>query len=126
MNIIKKASIALIAVFILSMGLSYFGLDGANVAEASLKSTVKSNSTEDLTETVDNAGQEIVKLGRDIGIVLLVVMIGWMGYSLVIKKSAEGLADMKGRMVGVIIAVALIFFSEQILGAIFGIFGYKI
>lgn len=95
-------------------------------AEATLKSTVKSNSTTTLTTTVDTAGKSAVKIARDIGIVGLVIMIVWMGYSLFFKKSAEGLADMKGRLGLLIIAVAFVFFAEQILGAIFGIFGYTI
>ena len=97
-----------------------------DVAEASLKDDVSSNSTTTLTNTVDKAGRNIVKTARDIGVVALVILLIWMGYSLFIKKSAEGLADMKGRLGAAVLAIAFVFFSEQILGAIFGIFGYTL
>lgn len=96
-------------------------------AEASsLKNDVKSKSTATLTNTVDKAGSNVVKFARDIGIVALIVLLIAMGYSLFVKKSVEGLADMKGRMGAACIAIAFVFFSEQILGALFGIFGYTI
>lgn len=113
----------------LSFTVSHFGyidLGTDQVAEASLKSKVTSNNTKQVESTVDKAGSGVIKLARDIGVVVLVVMLVWAGYSLFVKKSAEGLADMKGRLGVMILAIAFIFFSEQIIGAILSIFGVKL
>lgn len=131
-NLMSKILIAFIATLILSVGvghyLSYeFGFETTNVAEASLKGAVKKNNgTSQLEKTVDKAGNEIVKLARDVAIVVAVIVIVWAAYSLFVKRSAEGLADMKGRMGVLLLAIALIFFTEQILGAILGMFGVKL
>jgi uncharacterized Tic20 family protein len=102
-------------------------IDLSDVAEAaSLKDTVKSKTTTTLTKTVDDAGKNFVKLARDIAVAGLVIVLVTMAYSMFIKKSVEGLADMKSRMGIVVLAVAFIFFTEQILGAIFGLLGYKL
>ncbi|MFS0783403.1 hypothetical protein [Bacillus sp. 1P06AnD] len=96
-----------------------------DVAHAdSLKGNVKSDSGTALFNTIDNFGAQLVKLARQIGVVALVILVVWMGYSLFIKKSAEGLADMKGRLGAMCIAIAFVFFSEKIIGAILGMFGY--
>lgn len=127
-SLFKKVIVVALLSFALGIALPYVSdLHFYDVAEASsLKDSVKSNSTTTLTKTVDTAGTNVVKLGRDLGIVGLVIMLVWMGYSLFVKKSVEGLAEMKGRLGAALVAIAFIFFSEQILGAIFGIFGYTI
>ncbi|WP_019156883.1 hypothetical protein [Robertmurraya massiliosenegalensis] len=130
-SLIKKILIVLLAVLVLSLGIGQvishqFNLELTNVAEASLKSKVSGSNLNQLEKTVDSAGNTLVKFARDIAIVVAIILIMLMAYSLFIKKSAEGLADMKGRMGGLILAIALIFFTEQILGAILGIFGVKI
>lgn len=128
MKLLKKIVAVTLLAFALGLVITHVGdFSLTHVAEAadppSLKNTVKSKTTTTLTNTVDSAGSSIVKLARDIGVVALIILLIWMGYSLFIKKSSEGLADMKGRMGLAVLAVAFIFFSEQILGAIFGIFG---
>lgn len=130
-NLIKKIVVALLATLVLSFGfgefLSYqFGFESTNIAEASLKGQVKSSNINELENTVDNAGKQIVDLAREIAIVIAVIVIIWGAYSLFVKKSAEGLADMKGRMGVLLLAIAMIFFTEKILGAIFGLFGVSI
>jgi hypothetical protein len=131
-NLITKIAIALLATFILSIGFgqiaSYeLNLKTTNVASAAdLKSQVKANNVGELTKTVDNAGSQIVDIARQIAIVVAIVVIIWGAYSLFIKKSAEGLADMKGRMGVLFLALAMIFFTEKILGAVFGLLGVKI
>ncbi|MEK5217743.1 hypothetical protein [Psychrobacillus sp. FSL H8-0487] len=126
-NMIQKVILSFITIFILSFGLSnVIGIEMADTAEATLKSQIKANNQDKLEATIDKAGKEVVNTAREIAIVALVVLIIWMAYSLLIKKSAEGLADMKGRLGGVVIAVAFIFFTDQILGAIFGVLGVKL
>lgn len=126
-NLFQKVILSFIAIFILSLGLSnVIGIELADNAGATLKSQIKANNQDKLEQTIDNAGQEAVDTARELAIAALVVLIIWMAYSLLIKKSAEGLADMKGRLGGVIIAIAFIFFTDQILGAIFGILGVKL
>lgn len=130
MNITKKILIALLATFILSFGLgpieSQIGLEPTDTASAALKDDIKKNNIEDLEKTVDGAGTNFVKLAREVAIVVAVILVILMAYSLFVKKSVEGLADMKGRLGGLLIALAFVFFTEQILGAIFGLFGVKI
>ncbi|MGA5692686.1 hypothetical protein [Cytobacillus pseudoceanisediminis] len=127
MKLLKRVLVILTASLVLGLTVSQIGDFGlAPTAEASLKSTVSKNTTTTLTNTVDSAGKNVVKLARDIAVAVLVFLICWMGYSLFFKKSAEGLADLKGRMGLALAAVAFIFFPEQILGAIFGIFGVKL
>lgn len=128
MSLVKKILVVTLMTFALGVVLPYVSdFSFQHVAEASsLKDSVKTKTTTTLTNTVDGAGKNIVKTARDIGVVGLIVLLIWMGYSLFVKKSVEGIADMKGRLGGAIIAIALIFFSEQILGAIFGIFGVTI
>lgn len=128
-NFLTKVLILLTTTLILSVGLGiYLGYEFGfeTTAEASLKDKVKSSNIEDLENTVDNAGVQIVDLARDIGIVVAIIVILWAAYSLLIKKSAEGLADMKGRMGVLLIAIGFIFFTEQILGAILGLFGVEL
>jgi hypothetical protein len=122
----KKALIMLMAVFVLTLGFSqvFPGLIGVDTAEAtSLKSQINSNSTTTLTTSVDTAGANIIKLAKDIALVVLFILIIWMGYSVWFKKTAEGLADMKGRLIGLLIAIAFVFMPEKILGALFKLFG---
>jgi len=130
-NLIKKVFISLLALMILTFSVGevishQFNLESANTAHASLKAKIKSNNEKQLEDTVNDAGESIVDFTREVAIVVSVLVLIWMGYSLFIKRSAEGLADMKGRMGGLIVALAFVFFTEQILGAIFGIFGVKI
>lgn len=127
-HLLQKVILSFIAIFILSFGLSNaIGIELADTAEAgSLKSQIKANNQDKLEQTVDNAGKEVVNTAREIAIAALVVLVIWMAYSLLVKKSVEGIADVKGRLIGLIIAVALIFFTDQILGAIFGILGVKL
>lgn len=129
LKIPKKTLVMILSVFLFTFALPYFAPDlaGVGTAEAAtLKDSIKANSTTTLTSTVNNAGTSVVKLARDIAFVVLIVLIIWMGYSLWVKKTAEGLADMKGRLAGLLLAVAFVFMPEKILGAIFGIFGITI
>ena len=130
MNMTKKILIALLATFILSFGLgtigSQIGLEPTDTASAALKDDIKANKIEDLEKTVDGAGKNFVGLAREVAIVVAVIIVILMAYSLFVKKSVEGMADMKGRLGGLLIALAFVFFTEQILGAIFGLFGVKI
>lgn len=126
MNQFKKIAIMMLFAFSLTFTVSYLGLGDFNtteVAEATIKSKVNSNSSTTLNSTVDKAGSSLVKLARDIAVVVLVLVIIWAGYSLFVKKSAEGLADLKGRMGVIVVAIAFIFFAEQIIGAILKLFG---
>jgi hypothetical protein len=127
LKLLKRVLVILTASLVLGLTISQIGDFGlAPTAEATLKDTVTKNTTTTLTNTVDTAGKSVINLARDIAVVVLVFFLCWMGYSLFIKKSAEGLADLKGRMGLALAAVAFIFFPEQILGAIFGIFGVKL
>lgn len=130
-NFAKKVFLTFLATLVLSFGigqfLSYhFGFESTNIAEASLKDQVKKSNIDDLEKTVDKAGNQVVDLAREIAIVVAIIVIVWAAYSLFIKKSAEGLADMKGRMGVLLLAIAMIFFTEKILGAVFGLFGVEI
>lgn len=122
----KKTVFMIISVLLLAFVFAYFvpSLTGMDTAEAtSLKSKVSSNNTTTLTKTVDDAGNTVVKLARDIAVVVLILLLIWMGYSVWFKKTAEGLADMKGRLFGALIAIVFVFMPEKILGVIFKMFG---
>lgn len=126
-NLFQKTVLMSLALVVLLFGFSqYIGIDFSDTAEASLKSQIQSNDQKKLEKTVDTAGQNFVKTAREIAIVALVVLLAFMAYSLFIKKSVEGVADVKGRLLGLLIAIAFIFFPEQLIGAIFGIFGVKL
>ena len=128
-GLFKKTILSFMAFFILSFGFtSIMGIETTHVAEATgtLKSQIKANDQKKLEETVDKAGSAFVKSAREIAIAVLVVLVVWMAYSLLIKKSAEGLADMKARMGVAIVAIAFIFFTNQILGFLFGILGVSL
>lgn len=127
----KIAILSLVTTFILSFGIGdviahQFGMETTHTAEAALKNKVKKNSTSTLESTIEGAGDKVVSLAREVAIVAVILIVIWMGYSLLIKKSAEGLADMKGRLGALVLALIFVFFSEQVLGALFGIFGYTI
>lgn len=127
MSLMKKVLLTMAAVFILTSSLSFLGLGiGENEAEASVISNIKSKDKNSLTTFAKKATDDFVKVARDIGIYALVFIIIWMGYSVFIKKSAEGLADMKGRLGLLILIVVFVFFTEDIIGTLFGILGYKV
>lgn len=126
LTLVRKSLIALMAIFVLTFGVAQFlGIEVYDTAEASLKSAVKSKSIKDLENTVDKAGKTLVDTAREIAIVAAVIVMITMAYSLFWKKSAEGLADMKLRFGGLLVAIAMIFFTETILSFLFGLFGYK-
>lgn len=92
-----------------------------------LKASIKSNnSTDKIESTFEKGAKSLVDLGREIAYAAAVIFLLSMGYSLWIKKSAEGLADMKARTGLLIVSIFCIFFAEQILGAIFSMLGYSV
>lgn len=126
----KKFSKVLITTTVLAL-LSFFSFTlfpdifGIETAEATLKSQIQSNNQAKLEKMADDAGKNIIKTAREIGFVFLAITVISMAYSVWFKKTAEGLADMKGRLLMVVLAVVFLFFTESILGTIFGLLGYK-
>ena len=126
-NIIKKSwykPLITLSLLITAVAI-FYGFVGLDVAEASLRSKVTSSNGEELTNTIDNAGASIIATLRQIAIIVCVLLCVWMGYSVWIKKTAEGLADIKGRLLALVIGLAFVFFAEQIIGTLLGWFGYK-
>lgn len=123
-KIIKKQWIVLSVSTIAAAALIYGFID-VDVAEASLRSKVTSADAKELEDTIDHAGASIIDTAREIAIVLCVLVSASMGYSLWIKKTAEGLADVKGRVGALIFGLIFVFFPEQIIGTILGWLGYK-
>lgn len=102
-------------------------LDGSNyVAEAaSIKDSIK-NSKNDLEGAVDEAGSGIVKMAREAGIVITIILIIWIGYSLFFSGNAQSLANMKFRLFALALALIFTFKTETLLKWIFNIIGYDI
>lgn len=122
----KKKFILCTALIAFFVGLFDFGILNTDVVEAdTLKSQILSNNAEKLEKTADSAVSGAVKTAREIAFGVILAVAIWIGYAILIKKSAEGLADVKGRLAVILIAVAFIFFAETIIGTLFGWLGYQ-
>ena len=120
----KKQWFALSVSTIAAAALMY-GFVDVDVAEASLRSKVTSSNSKELETVIDNAGSSIIDTIRQVAIIFCVLLVASMGYSVWIKKTAEGLADVKGRLIGLVLGLVCVFFSESIIGTVLGWFGYK-
>ena len=103
----------------------FYGFVGIEVAEATLRSKVTSGSGDELVEALDKAGLTVVDILRQLAMVICVLVAMSMGYSLWIKKTAEGLADVKGRAGALAGGLFFVFFAEKIIGTLLKVFGYE-
>lgn len=105
---------------------AFYSFVGAHVAEATLRSRVTSGSGDELVNTIDKAGVSLLDIGQQLSIVAAVLLVLWMAYSILFKKTAEGLADVKGRLLGLVVALFCAWKPEIIIGSLLKFFGVDI
>lgn len=65
-------------------------------------------------DKINNFGDGIVDFLKDCLKIIITIVLATMGYSLLVSKSAEGLADMKVRVITLIICIILVNGGEPI------------
>lgn len=113
-----------ISLLVMSTFYIVFGFIGTDVAEASLRSKVTAGNGDELMNTIDSAGSYFVNIARQAAVVVCVIIAIWMGYSLWVKKTVEGIADVKGRLLTLVLGLACVFFAEKIIGTALKMLGY--
>jgi len=75
-----------------------------------------------LQDKINEGSNKVTQFFKDCLKALIVIMFGWMGYSLLFAKTAEGLADLKGRIAICILAFLLILGGDWIYETVNGFF----
>lgn len=75
-----------------------------------------------LQDKINQGSNKIVQLFKDCLKAIAVIMFGWMGYSLLFSRTAEGLADLKGRIVIVLVCFVFILGGDWIFETVNGFF----
>ncbi|HWO75549.1 MAG TPA: hypothetical protein VNM69_06455 [Bacillus sp. (in: firmicutes)] len=94
-----------------------------NPAHAGIKEDIQSESTDTLTKQADSSGSDALKIIRQFAIVVVIVVLAWIGFVKFFSGDSKSLADMKGRLGVLIIALLFAFKTEMVAGSLFKLFG---
>jgi type IV secretory pathway VirB2 component (pilin) len=73
-----------------------------------------------LDEKVNETTTSAVKLLRNIAITAAVLMFIFIAYGLIFSPNINTLVDCKGRVAALVVAIAIIFLAEEIVGTLLG------
>lgn len=79
----------------------------------------------DLQSSAETAGDSFVKFLRTIAIIVAVIMFIIVAYALLFSPNVKSIGDAKGRVGALVLAIAIAFLAEQIVGTLLSLFGYK-
>ena len=119
-------SLTLLFMFSLFAG---FILETTVHAENSLYEKIKKaaeNSDDGLTQVenqVDSAAEKLIGFVRRISITVSIGILISMAYSLFWSRNAQGIAEMKGRVILFLLGIFVAFNTEAVLGTILNFFG---
>lgn len=91
-----------------------------------VKSAQGAGAVDAVTENVKKAGDNVVTSLRIIAVVAAVIMFIFVGYGLLFSPNVKTIADMKGRVGALVLAIVIAFMSEKIVGTIFTWLGITI
>ncbi|SHN66251.1 TrbC/VirB2 family protein [Desulfitobacterium chlororespirans] len=91
-----------------------------------VKSAQGAGAVDAVTENVTKAGDNVVTSLRIIAVVVAVIMFIFVGYGLLISPNVKTIADMKGRVGALVLAIVIAFMAEKIVGTLFNWLGITI
>lgn len=113
----KKVIALLLMVMVSLMVTSSFALAGDVPSPSSSIKEKMSSANQDATQIVGQADQitgRVIQVARGLGILGLFIFAIWAGYGLAVAPQGQGIAAIKGRLVGIIVFAILLFRTEDI------------
>ncbi|MDP4086579.1 MAG: hypothetical protein Q8934_18525 [Bacillota bacterium] len=102
------------------------GNSSSDSSSGSIKDAVKTQTADSVATQVSTSGDSAIKLIRQVSITVVVIMLGWIGFTKFFSGNSQALADMKLRLGVLVIALIFAFKTEMVTGALLKIFGVDI
>jgi len=103
--------------------------NGSPIMVADILSDVQSaqgsNSVDSLTTSAKTAGDSVVTFLRTLAIIGAVIAFVLVAYGLIFSPNVKTIADMKGRVGALVLAIIVAFMAEKIVGTLFMWLGIK-
>lgn len=128
----RKTSLLLLIVMLILIALPVAALadntitpdTGGNILD-SVKQAQAGDTVGGLTASASKAGNSVVTFLRTVAIIVSVVMFIVVAYALLFSPNSKTIADMKGRVGALVLALIIAFMAEQIVGTLMSWFGFK-